>query len=130
MLRHIGPALLGQTLVQQHTCQLVSEIYGITRSRQGTDARVEQIGRPSLVHRHHRNARGQGFQNGEAEGLVTARQGQDVGSGIEFRQAFTEYHVGYAATISVMLLVISIGASMLFVRLFGTGSRAGGERTI
>lgn len=47
-----------------------------------------------------------------------------------FRQAFTEYHVGYAATISVMLLVISIGASMLFVRLFGTGSRAGGERTI
>ena len=70
-------------------CQLVSEIYGIARSRQGTDARVEQIGRPSLVHRYHRNARGQGFENGEAKGLVPAGKGQDVGSGIEFRQALT-----------------------------------------
>jgi raffinose/stachyose/melibiose transport system permease protein len=47
-----------------------------------------------------------------------------------FREAFVNSHVGYAATISIMLLVISIGASMLFVRTFGTGSLAGGDKTV
>jgi multiple sugar transport system permease protein/raffinose/stachyose/melibiose transport system permease protein len=47
-----------------------------------------------------------------------------------FREAFVNSHVGYAATISIMLLVISIGASMLFVRAFGTGSLGGEDRTV
>jgi raffinose/stachyose/melibiose transport system permease protein len=45
-----------------------------------------------------------------------------------FREAFVNSHVGYASTVSIMLLVIAIGASMLFVRVFGTGSLAGGDR--
>lgn len=47
-----------------------------------------------------------------------------------YLQAFENQRVGYAATISVVLVVISIGASMLFVRLFGMGSIGSGERTL
>lgn len=45
-----------------------------------------------------------------------------------FQQAFQLQSVGYASTISVVLIVIAVGASLSMVRVFGAGFITGEER--